>query len=317
VNVLLWHQHGSWTNAFVRGAHRVLLPVLPGRPPAGRGRARTWEWPSSAAEVTPEQLADTEVDVVVVQQPEQEELARRWLGGRRPGRDLPLVWLEHNTPPAPCRDNRHPAADRDDVTIVHVTPTNALLWDCGRTRTAVIEHGVVDPGHRFRGDLAAAAAVINEPVRRGRAVGTDLLPRFGREAPLHVYGIDVDRLPAAPGVLPVEDVPQAVLHEELARHRAYVHPYRWTSLGLALIEAMLLGLPVVALATTEVPDAVPAGAGIVSNHLDRLAAGLRQLVHDPAAAEAAGRVGRAAALERFGLSRFLDDWTLLLKDVTA
>ena len=317
MNILFWHQHGSWTNAFVRGEHRVLLPVLPDRPPEGRGRASTWQWPTSAIEVTPEELAEADVDVVVVQQPRHEELARRWLRGRSPGRDVPLVWLEHNTPPGPCRDNRHPAADRNDVTIVHVTPTNELLWDCGSTRTEVIEHGVIDPGHRFVGDRASAVAVVNEPVRRGRAVGTDLLPAFGRVAPVELYGFDVGRLPASDGVRPAGDVPQTELHDRLGHHRAYLHPYRWTSLGLSLIEAMLVGLPVVSLATTEVPDAVPAGAGVVSNHLARLRAALRHFVEDPLAGEAAGRVGRAAALERFGLDRFLDDWTLLLKDVTA
>ena len=39
----------------------------------------------------------------------------------------------------------------------------------------------------------------------------------------------------------------------MARRRLYLHPVRWTSLGLSLLEAMHLGMPVVALATTEVP----------------------------------------------------------------
>ena len=40
---------------------------------------------------------------------------------------------------------------------------------------------------------------------------------------------------------------------------------RWTSLGLSLLEAMQLGMPVVALATTEATVAVPPEAGVVSN----------------------------------------------------
>ena len=53
--------------------------------------------------------------------------------------------------------------------------------------------------------------------------------------------------------------PRPGRHARCARpmRRCYVHPFRWTSLGLSLIEAMHLGMPVVALATTEVPDAVP------------------------------------------------------------
>ena len=56
----------------------------------------------------------------------------------------------------------------------------------------------------------------------------------------------------------VGDLPQDRLHTEMARRRVYLHPVRWTSLGLSLIEAMMLGMPVVALATTEAAVDVPA-----------------------------------------------------------
>jgi glycosyltransferase involved in cell wall biosynthesis len=200
---------------------------------------------------------------------------------------------------------RHPAADRDDVVIVHVTHTNDLFWDCGATPTTVIEHGVVDPGHRFTGALARAAAVINEPGRRGRVVGADVVDSLAEAAPIDVFGME------APG----GDLPQDCLHDELAQRRAYVHPYRWTSLGLSLIEAMHLGLPVVALATTEVPDAVPRDAGVVSNRLDVLSEAVCRYVRDPEEAAAVGKAAREAALERFGLDRFLADWDELLEEV--
>jgi hypothetical protein len=70
VNVLLWHVHGSWTTALVQGGHTYLLPVVPDRGPEGRGRAQTWEWPANAVEVTREEAADADVDVVLIQRPE-------------------------------------------------------------------------------------------------------------------------------------------------------------------------------------------------------------------------------------------------------
>ncbi|TME46690.1 MAG: glycosyltransferase family 1 protein, partial [Chloroflexi bacterium] len=83
MKILLWHVHGSWTTAFVQGAHEYLVPVLPDRGPDGRGRAQTWDWPSSVREVTPEEAAREEVDVVIMQRPrELEALAAQWLGGR-------------------------------------------------------------------------------------------------------------------------------------------------------------------------------------------------------------------------------------------
>ena len=45
---------------------------------------------------------------------------------------------------------------------------------------------------------------------------------------------------------------------------------RWTSLGLSLLEAMSLGMPVVVLGSTEAAEAVPGDAGIVSTRLATL-----------------------------------------------
>ncbi|SFK91269.1 glycosyltransferase [Geodermatophilus ruber] len=329
MKVLLWHVHGSWTTAFVQGPHEYLLPVVAGpggsRSPDGLGRARTWDWPASAREVTPEQLRDEDVDVVVLQRVRDLELVREWLG-RDPGRDLPAVFLEHNAPglepgDGPVPHTRHPLADRSDIPIAHVTHFNELFYDNGRAPTTVIEHGIVDPGERYTGELARAAVVVNEPVRRGRTVGADLLPGLAAAAPVDVFGMGLAGLHEQHGLDPGrvvlhEDPPQAAMHAELARRRIYVHPVRWTSLGLALLEAMHLGLPVVGLATTEAVEAVPPGAGVLSTRPEALWAAVREFVHDPDAARLAGKAARAAALERYGLDRFLRDWDALLEEVT-
>jgi hypothetical protein len=317
MRVLLWHVHGSWTTAFVQGPHRYLVPVTPDRGPDGRGRAATWDWPASVIEVPPEEAARAEVDVVVLQRPEElEGGARRWLGGREPGRDVPAVYLEHNCPEGAVNDMRHPAADRRDLTLVHVTHFNALFWDAGVTPTRVIEHGIVDPGHRYTGELPRVAAVVNEAGRRGRITGTDLLPRVARAAPVDLFGMGAGEL-SVPGLTGIDDLPQHRLHDELARRRVYLHPVRWTSLGLSLLEAMHLGMPVVALGTTEVPAAVPAEAGVVTNRLDEAEAALRRLTADAEEAGLMGKAAREAALSRYGLARFLADWDDLLADVVA
>jgi glycosyltransferase involved in cell wall biosynthesis len=310
MRLLLWHVHGSWTTALVQGSHAYLLPVLPERGPDGRGRARTWDWPGSVTELPPPALADAEVDVVVLQRPHEAELVERWLG-RRPGRDLPAVYVEHNAPQGRIEEMRHPVADRGDLVLVHVTNFNDLFWDAGSTRTRVIEHGIVDPGYRYSGELPEAAVAINEPGRRWRVTGTDLLPRLNGAVPLRLFGIGAAELGG------IENLPQAELHDEMARRRAYLHPIRWTSLGLSLLEAMQLGMPVVALATTEAVEAVPPQAGVVSTRVDLLSQGLRQLIADPELARERGLAARRASLERYGLERFLADWDDLLGEVTA
>lgn len=307
MRILVWHVHGSWLNSFVQGGHDYLLPVLAERGPDGLGRARTWDWPSSVHELTPEQLRQSELDLVVLQRPhELDHLVRAWTG-RSPGRDLPAIYLEHNTPPHPAT-SPHPAAGRPGVRLVHVTHFNRLAWDSGGSESEVIEHGVVDPGYLYTGELASAVAVINDPVSRGRLTGTDILATLRGVAPVHLFGMRSEPLGG-------QDVAQCELHPRMARRRVYLHPNRWTSLGLSLIEAMHLGMPVVAVGATEAFEAVPAAAGVVSNRVDVLERALRHLIADPEAAREKGKAARQVALERYGLKRFLDDWDRLLEEV--
>lgn len=312
MRILLWHVHGTWTTAFVQGGHDYLIPVLPGRPPAGRGRPSrpgTFDWPPSAVEVMPSRIRDVadSIDVAIAQRPEDLELIAAWTG-RVPGTELPVVYLEHNAPPSGLAEPPHPAAEAPGITVVHVTHFNDLFWDCGKRRTEVIEHGIPDPGYRYSGTIPAAAAVVNEPVRRGRVTGTDLLRAAREEMPVDLFGMGTEPLGGA-------DLPHTSLLTELPRRRVYFHPVRWTSLGLSLIEAMHLGMPAAALATTEVPAAVPPEAGVTSTDFAAVTRACRDLIADPDAARTAGLAARRHALARYSLGRFLTDWDRLLAEV--
>jgi len=319
MRILVWHVHGSWSTSFVQGRHDYLVPVTPGRDADGLGRARTWEWPATVVEVPAAELGGTEIDMVVLQRPHEVRLFEQWTG-RRAGYDVPAVYVEHNTPGGDVPRTRHPLADQDRIPVVHVTHFNRLMWDCGTAPTSVIEHGVVDPGYRYSGELVRAAVAVNDPVRRGRAVGTDLLAGLAARSPLDVFGMRVDELRGDPElfgpgdrVRTFEDLPQSRLHDELARRRVYVHTARWTSLGLSLLEAMHLGLPVVALGTTEAARAVPADAGVVTTDADALATATRRFLDDEDLARATGLHAREAALRHYGVERFLADWDTLLE----
>lgn len=303
-----WHVHGSWMTAFVQGDHEYVLPVTPDRGADGRGRAQTWEWPQSVRELPPEDLRSLRPDVIIMQRPHEYELARTWLGVT-PGVDVPGVYVEHNAPQGQINAMRHPAADWPGVRVVHVTHFNDLFWDCGERETRVIEHGIVDPGYRYTGELASCAVVINEPQRRARVTGTDLLGRFESRVPIELFGMGAGSRGG------YENLPQAQLHGELARRRVYLHPIRWTSLGLSLIEAMHLGMPVVALATTEVPEAVPESAGIASTNVNTLIESLAELLDNPGRCRELGRNARDYAKKRYGLERFLADWDTLLQEI--
>ena len=326
MRILVWHVHGSWTNSFVRGVHDYVLPVTPDRGTEGLGRARTWDWPAAAREVPVGLLRGEPLDLVVLQRQEELDWCRRWTG-LEPGIDLPAVYVEHNAPPGPAVATPHPVGAPGcrprGIRLVHVTRFNALAWDNGEAEVAVVEHGIPDPGLRWTGTDPSLAAVVNEPVRRWRVAGTDLLLDVASRVATHVYGMGMPALQDAAERAGVgfaglhDDLPQSDLHAALGRHRGYLHPYRWTSLGLALLEAMALGMPVLALATTEAPRAVPPEAGLVTCDLTALHERAQQWLADPSAARDQGLAAREHVLEHYGHQRFLDDWDELLKEVTS
>ena len=315
MNILIWHVHGGYMTSFVQGRHQYLLPTTP----EGGGRSG-YDWPDSAREVAPGDLRGLDVDLVVLQRPEEVERASELLG-REPGRDVPAIFLEHNTPKGDVPFTVHPLADRSDITVVHVTHFNELFWDSGQAPTVVVEHGIVDPGPLYTGEHEALALVVNEPIRRGRVTGTDLLPAFAEVARIDTFGIAGERLGqhlGLPGrVVHCGDLSPQQLQPALAARRVYLHPIRWTSLGLALLEAMHLGMPVIALATTEVLRAVPPEAGAVSTDVGELVAAARLLVEDPDEARRRGAVAREVVLQRYGLQRFLDRWDEVMDDEVA
>jgi glycosyltransferase involved in cell wall biosynthesis len=114
------------------------------------------------------------------------------------------------------------------------------------------------------------------------------------------------------------EIGHAELPRFLARYRFFFNPIRYTSLGLAVCEAMMLGLPLVALATTEIPTVVENGvSGFVDTSPARLVERMRDLIADRGLAEQVGRAGQRVARERCGIERFARDWDRLLAEVAG
>ncbi len=315
LRILIWHIHGSYLNTLARIEHDWYLPVKPGRPEGYGGRGPTFDLPDYVREVPVELVRDLDLDLVIYQTPKNYfEDGPAILSPTQ--RRCPAIYLEHNTPRPDPVATRHPLDD-PNILLVHVTHYNRLMWDNGRTPTTVIEHSVgLDPGIRYSGELACGITVINAMRRRPRITGYDLFNTAARSVPLVAAGMDTD----APdfGARGLGDIPYRDLHRRVAAYRFLFSPIRYTSLPLAVIEAMTIGMPVVALATTELPSVIEDGVtGYLSNDLDTLLARMRGLLDDPGAARRLGDNARRVAQERFGLDRFRRDWNAAFAAVGA
>jgi glycosyltransferase involved in cell wall biosynthesis len=101
-------------------------------------------------------------------------------------------------------------------------------------------------------------------------------------------------------------------------YRFFFNPIRYTSLGLAVVEAMMLGMPIIGLATTEMATAIENGlSGYVHTDLRFLVDRMNELLANPDEARRLGEGARRRAQERFGLDRFIREWTEAFAEVTG
>ncbi len=302
LKILIWHIHGSYLNTLARIDHDWYLPVKSARPVGYGGRGRTFDLPDYVREVPAELVRDLKLDLVIYQTPKNYfEDAFEILSPEQ--HLLPKIYLEHNTPKPYAVDTHHPIDD-PNVLLVHVTHYNRLMWDNCRTPTMVIEHSVaIDPSIRYRGHLEQGITIINGMRKRSRIAGHDIFMQTRKVVPLQAVGMETEEFGG------FGDVPYRDLHRFVAEYRFLFSPIRYTSLPLAVIEAMTIGMPVVALATTELPAVIENGeTGYISCNINELIKNMRSLLADRREAYRLGKNARALARERFGLDRFIRDW---------
>lgn len=311
MRILTWHVHGSYLYYLVQSPHEFYLPVKPGLPEGYGGRSGSFPWPENVYDVPAEEVQNLEFDCILFQS-RKNYLQDQYDILSRAQQALPRIYLEHDPPRRHPTDTRHPVDD-PDILLVHVTHFNHLMWDNGHTPAQVIEHGVCTPEHvRYTGELERGLVVVNGLKSRGRRLGVDVFEHVRQSVPLDLVGMQSEEL----GGL------GALSHEELtafeARYRFFFNPIRYTSLGLAVCEAMLLGMPVIGLATTEMVTVVENGvSGYVDTDVERLIDRMQELLVNPAEARRLGEGARKMACERFSIERFASDWNAAFALVTG
>jgi glycosyltransferase involved in cell wall biosynthesis len=103
----------------------------------------------------------------------------------------------------------------------------------------------------------------------------------------------------------------------LRRAKVLVHPVRWEGFGLAVLEAMLAGLPVVASRVSSLPELVvdgETGLLVPPDDAHALARGIETALGDGARL---GEAGRGRAHERFSVSRMADATLAVYEGVTS
>ncbi|WP_051361709.1 glycosyltransferase [Solimonas soli] len=311
LRVLTWQVHGNYLYYLSQVPVEWWLVTRPAYPPGYGGRGAGLPWGRNVHEVPQGEVARQAFDLVLYQSRQHWDVDRHDVLSAAQ-RELPCIYLEHDPPQQhPC-DTPHRAQDAD--LLVHVTPFNALMWDNGELPTRVIDHtAFVAPDAAWRGDDPAGIAVVNHLARRGRRLGHDLYLRAQREVPLALAGMDSHLVPGGVG-----EIVNAQLPDFIGGYRYLFQPARWTSMALAVVEAMAIGMPIVGMATTELPTVIENGVnGWVDTNIETLIDVMRMLSRDRDTAQRWGDAARSTMQLRFGPERFVRQWLEALDEAMA
>lgn len=311
LRIFTWHVHGSYMYYLLQSGHEFFLPVKNDGSPGYGGGNDVPHWPANVHDVPAEQVKELDVDVILFQTRRNYEVDQYELFTEQQRR-LPRIYLEHDPPRQSPTDTKH-WVDDPEILLVHCTHFNNLMWDSNRTPTYVIEHGVIVPEDvRYSGDLNKGIVVINDLKRRGRRLGSDIFEQARQVIPLDLVGINWQESDGL-GEVPLPDLPAFESH-----YRFFFNPIRYTSLGLAVIEAMMIGMPIIGLATTEMVTVIENGHnGYLTTDAGALVDNMRELLDDPGQAQRLGNAARQTALQRFNIQRFARDWTDAFELVTG
>jgi len=307
LKIFTWHIHGSYLFYLSQGNYQIYIPVKPEKTEGYYGRGETFPFGNNVIEIPADEVKNHDFDCVLFQT-NQNFLKDQYEILSPAQRELPKVYLEHDPPRQHPTDTKH-IINEPDMTLVHVTHFNRLMWDNGQTPTVVIEHGVTEPEASYSGKLDRGIVVINNLPSRGRLLGLDVFMEVRKHIPIDLVGMGT-------GELGLGEVLHPELPQFISQYRFFFNPIRYTSLGLAICEAMMLGIPVVGLATTELATVIENGhSGYVHTDVNYLIEKMKLLINDAGHAATLGQAGRETALSKFDIKRFTHQWEQLFKKV--
>lgn len=302
LKIFTWHIHGSYLYYLSQGDYDLYIPVDAERGAGYGGRGNSFLFGDNVIEVPAYEVKDHFFDCILFQSAKNYTTDQFDILSERQREETAKIYLEHDPPRKHPTDTIH-ILDNPEVTLVHVTPFNKLMWDNNEGNVKVIEHGVTKPAVEYSGGLEKGAVVINNLPERGRRLGADIFLELRKYIPLDLIGMNSKEFGG------IGEVPLPQLPSFLSDYRFFFNPIRYTSLGLSVCEAMMLGMPVVGMATTEMVTVIENNvSGFIDTDPFKLIKKMEMLLQNKDLAIEMGKEAKRTAEQRFNIRRFTAEW---------
>ncbi len=319
LRIFTWNIHHPYLGALVKTGHDFYFPVKPGQPYHYAGAPVEGRLLENVHEIPAEEAREHDYDLILIHT--HHELAEeRFAVLSKEQQRIPKIMMHHTPPwkhPERWLEKFYATLPEVDA-LVHLTEYNRRHWNEQLNpyirrdlRQETIYHGIeLDPSILWTGNRAKAVTAMNYFSQRPRDTG----PRHWRNVTAHVpcdlFGADSERM-GGHGL---------VTHEEIrrvfAKYRAYFNPTYLSSVPMAMLEAMSVGVAPVSRATTEMPNIITNGRnGFVHRRPGELVESIKRLIADRDLSHHLGAAAQQTIKERFGMVRFLKQWNDLFTEV--
>lgn len=300
--IFTWNVHGNYLYYLSHAQAQFFIPYNASRSERFYGKKGLLMERANISEIPFSEVKNYDFDLILFQHEKNYKVDQFQILSQKQ-RQLPKIYLDHEPPRSNPTGEKHFIKDKN-ILLVFVTAFNKLMWDYGKNTALIVDHGVIVPDKiGYKGDLNKGVVVINNLKDRGRRLGLDIFLKTKKEIPLDLIGMGSEKLGGL-GELKGEE-----LLEKISHYRFLFNPIRYTSLGLSVIEAMMIGLPIVGLATTEVTTVIQNDhSGYIDTNEDHLIAAMKYLLSFPQKAKVMGAQAKNCALKRFNINRFASEW---------
>ncbi len=301
LKIFTWHIHGSYLYYLSQGNYDIYIPVNNKKNEGYYGRGATFPFGNNVIEVDAAEVKTMHFDCIIFQT-NKNFLVDQYEILSEQQRKLPRIYLEHDPPSKHSTDTKH-IINNSEVLVVHVTHFNKLMWNNENCNVKVIDHGITQPTVSYSGELKKGIVVINHLHQRGRKLGADIFEEVGKSIPLDLIGMGTKEYGGLGEILHPQ-IPEFISH-----YRFFFNPIRYTSLGLAVLESMMIGIPFVGLATTEYVTVVNnETSGFIHTDVGYLIEKMQQLLEDKSLANSIGEQAKLNVEKRFNIHRFAKEW---------
>ncbi len=323
LKIFAWNVHGTFMNTLAKTGHDFCLPIKKGNPYNYDGKTPGYVWPKNVYEIHVSEIKRRRYDLVIFQTPQQ-IIEEQYKVLSQEQRQLPQLYIVHS----PFRKDPRRRKDRkklvnhlrNDIVprinaIVHITKYNFKQWTTyfpeTKKKSVIIYHGIEIPKKtRWKGiDPEAVNVTTSLPTRP--ECGNKLWLRLSKKVPLVLYGKDSEKF-GGKGI-----IPNKLLRKEIAQYRLYFNPTIASSVPMAMLEAMSIGMPVVTMKSTDMPYIIKNGTnGFISNKPEVLAGKIALLLRDKKSAKRLGEAAQKTIEDKFSIKTFIDNWNKLFDKIT-